>query len=174
MFAGNDAPLLGAGPDVLEAWRASVKARGGMVTRGPTQSPFPGVLAARYGGAGTSTPRAKPRYVPAPPAVRAADAASVAAEQVPAVAAALVALDLKAKGAGVELSRRIKKADAELRQQLAEVTTGALTLPRQVVGGVLGIPPWLVPVLVIGGAGYVGYQVLRSGGAGALASRLGR
>jgi hypothetical protein len=122
------------------AWVADVKRRGGAVTRYPTGL-LKGVLAARFGGAGTSTPTAKPRYEPAPRAVRLLDTVTANMEAANSdVATAILAAEKAAPVVAAKL----------------------LELPRDVVSGVLGIPGWLVTALLLGGGALVLKTVLPS------------
>jgi hypothetical protein len=120
------------------AWVADVHRRGGAVVRYPTGL-LKGVLAARFGGAGTSTPTAKPRYEPAPRAVRLLDTVTANIEAANSdVAAAILAAEKAAPIVAAKL----------------------LELPRDVVSSVLGIPGWLVTALLIGGGALVVRTIL--------------
>jgi hypothetical protein len=132
---------LGELPAAVTAWQLSVKARGGVATRMPANRDpaHAGQLAARFGGEGSATPNAVPRYELAPAAVQRADGA-IASDYASSIAA----------GARVQAVEDAAKSLAK----------GALELPRNVVGGVLGIPPGLVGVLVAGGAAFAAWRLL--------------
>ena len=123
----------------MQVWAASVKARGGQVTVFPANYPEAGRLAARYNDAGRLT------YVPAPAAIQEAREA-LQDEELDDISAA-------AKLASIE------KAFRSVSAWLKEAGEAAAALPRKAVGSILGVPTWLVTVLVIG---FVGAYVWRA------------
>lgn len=116
-------------------WQAEVRARGNVPTRMP-KGPNVGKLAEKYvDRSGTY------RYALASPAALAADGRG----------AAVLASAIEA-GKRVE---DVEKTVALAKQGARDV----LNLPREAVGAVLGIPPWLVTALVIAG-GVVAFRTL--------------
>lgn len=107
-------------------WQAEVRARGNVPTRMP-KGPNTGKLAERYiDRAGIY------RYALASPAALAADGRGAAVLE-----------------SAIQAGKRVE----EVEKTVALVKQGAsaaLDLPRNIVGGVLGIPPWAVTVLVVG------------------------
>lgn len=122
-------------PPAVAAWQGRVRAAGGIPTRMPaTRDPLnANKLAARYGGAGTLQPNTVPRY-------ELADAAALAAD---------------GKGAAVLNSAIVAGQRVERVEQLVRDVAAA---PRNIVGSVLGIPPWAVTAAALG----VGALLLKS------------
>jgi hypothetical protein len=130
-------------PDVA-AWQSAVKARGNAVTRMP-KGPNVGKLAERY-----TDRQGVARYALATAAALKADGRG----------AAQYAADIAA-------GKRVEQLEQTVKV-LKDGAGLALDLPRKAIGGILGIPPWAVTVLVLGGGVFAVRALLPS-----LPSRLG-
>ena len=106
------------------AWVTATRAAGRFPTRMPS-GPSAGQLAERYTDrSGTA------RYMLAPTALR----------------------DLEAKIVRMEGGQqRAAAITTRIQDTLKDTATGVLALPRNAAGAILGIPPWMVTALVLGG-----------------------
>jgi hypothetical protein len=143
-------PLPGAGPATSIAdWRAYVKRSGGVATTIP-RGDLKGELAARYGS----------RFVLAPLAVRKLDQAERAEWQADIDEAAREQGVVNAVSAGTRAASTVAAQAAAGSVRLVrgtirtatDIASDAARAPREIIGSALGIPSWLVPVLLVGGA----------------------
>jgi hypothetical protein len=134
-MAGLLADSLGDLPPAVVVWQAQVRARGNVPTRMP-KGPNVGKLAERY-----VDQQGAYRYALASDAALKADAG----------VADGYASDIAA-GARVQA----------IQDGAAAVVQGTLAAPRNIIGGVLGIPPNAVGLIALGVAGFVGFRLLES------------
>lgn len=124
-------PAEGALHPAVALWQSQVRARGNVPTRMP-KGPNTGKLAERYTDA-----QGVYRYALASAAALAADGRGQA-----------VLDNQVAAGAAVQRVEDVIKRDWS--PELDAAAKQALNAPRAIVGEVLGIPPWLVTVAVLG------------------------
>jgi hypothetical protein len=120
---------------VLEMWAADTRRRGLVPTVMPS-GPNTGKLAERY-----VDPAGFPRYALAPADVERVHQAIIAQEQ----------RDIDAAVSGVS---------GWLASLPADLVNAVLSAPRNVLAGVLGVPPWVITFLALGAVVYVGRELL--------------